>query len=775
MARRRRAQRARVLAVGRDRFAAGWRLLPEGFELRPAAPSPDLVVDVVRPSDLVALTVEGYDVELLSGSNPRIRAKQGTTGRLVVRLAYQHLAERAIYEAAAPIPANDPRDPPVTPPVPDRPLDGEAARPNPPVPARAARGSRLVFALPAGESVPFSTSGILEALGRLEPLVHPLAKPRTGRARIPDDGSVFHLPGGLIATAGAAGLVVSRAPRGREVPDPTTAAGLSRLARDMSKARSFLATRGGTSVAGLEAEAGSPGDVTIAAEAFSIPALFGRAGLVRPDIVVRPRSRPTFSRPPRQFETAIEAPYRLVISPSNRGGWTHAPEPVAAEGAPHRIELWHTRLGVRVEEDDEVTVDERTDTQRVVRALWARDRESPELFENAGGGVVFPNWQGLKWPGAVDRPFRSSLDPGDRHMLVRQSAETWLGVHAKPIPPEPVDVEGLWLSALGAWLDLHGEWDTDPYSLAKIRSILLWDHVAPMGRDQFVRVVYPGYLFPFGHKTTLVKLTERKMKDAAPSVAGLYQRKFLVVGQPFRRWGATKRDFPFLEVGVTPLVTPTLSGDPKPDKPFIPSVGSGYFQWVLRCRDKEERPVRLVAPLVWVPDGFDDFDLIESLYETIDEVPANGQEIAFADALKGGDTVVATAQLHFAGVPELTKSEPSLVDAFVELPAVQKLSPIGQVKITYSGVYLQNGFGGSKNVADVWAELADPAGALVRSGRRSRKRQGRRLPGAEPRDRRALAPEGNGGRRHGDREGQVPALPVPRHRVPEAVRARPAR
>jgi hypothetical protein len=257
--------------------------------------------------------------------------------------------------------------------------------------------------------------------------VHPLAKPRQGRRRIPDDGAVFHLPDGLIATADASGLVVSRAPRGMEVPDPTTASGLSTLARDARRARSFLSTRAGTSIAGLEIDEGAaaPGSVTIASEALAVPGLIGRAGLIRPDVVARPRPRATFSRPPQQFETAIEAPYRLVISPSDRGGWTHAPEPVAAEGAPHRIELWHTRLGVRVEDDELVSVDERRSTQRVVRALWARDREGPELFENSG--VAFPSWQALKWPRAVDKPFRSSLDPGDRHMLVRQSSETWLG------------------------------------------------------------------------------------------------------------------------------------------------------------------------------------------------------------------------------------------------------------------------------------------------------------------------------------------------------------
>ena len=713
MARRRSAPRARVVAVERNRFASGWRLLSDAVELAPAAQAPDLVVDIVRPSDLVALTVEGYDVELLGGQSAVIRPKRGKSGRLVVYFAYQHLAERAIYEGLAPVPADEPPgdDPAKDPPVDDtRPLDGPNARPVPPVKARAARTSRLVFELPPGETIPFSNAGILEALGRLELLVHPLAKPRQGRTRIPETGSVFHLPGGLIATADAAGLVVSRAPRGMEVPDASSAAGLSALARDAKRARAFLATRAGTSIAGLEVEgAAGPGDVTIASEAFFVPALIGRTGLIRPEIASRPRPRATLSRPPRQFETAIEAPYRLIISPSDRGGWTHSPEPVAAEGAPHRIELWHTRLGVRVAEDNQVAVDERRSPQRVVRALWARDRESPELFENAFGGVAFPNWQSLKWPRAVDKPFRSSLDPGDRHMLVRQSAETWLGLKNRPIPPEPVDVEELWLSALGAWLDLHGEWETDPYSFAQIRSILLWDHVAPMGRDQFVRVVYPGYLFPFGHKTALVKLTERKMKDAAPSVAGLYQKKFLVVGQPRRTY--SKRKFPFLELGVTPLVTPTLDEPADPSSHFIPRVGNASFNWVLHCADKEQRPVRLVTPLIWVPDGYHDLPAVVSLYDSsgIDKVAADGQDIAYAEVLKGGDTVVATVELHFDGVPEAVKSEPLLLDAFVELPAVQRLSPVGPVNIKYSDIYLANGFGGAQNVADVWAELPTPS------------------------------------------------------------------
>ena len=114
-----------------------------------------------------------------------------------------------------------------------------------------------------------------------------------------------------------------------------------------------------------------------------------------------------------------------------------------------------------------------------------------------------------------------------------------------------------------------------------------------------------------------------------------------------------------------------------------------------------------MTPLVWVPAGYSNLTAINALYELIDEIPADGQEIAYADVLKGGDTIAATVQLRFEGAltPQLTRSEPSLVDASVELPAVQKLSPVGPVTIRYFQTYLDKDFGGPANVADVWAEV----------------------------------------------------------------------
>ena len=285
--------------------------------------------------------------------------------------------------------------------------------------------------------------------------------------------------------------------------------------------------------------------------------------------------------------------------------------------------MWHTRLGVR---DDEGRVDEKAKFQRVVRAVWARDREA------------LPEWENLLVPPHDQIPFRASLDNGDRHMLVRQSAETWPGQGLSTIPPVPVDADALWLSALGARLDLHGKWTSDPYSLAAIASILRWDHLAPWGRDQYVCVVYPGYLFPFGFRTALVKVTERKMKDAAPSTAGLYQRMFLVPGERIKTYD--DRRLPFTEVFIAPEKSPTIEAPTGLEQNtfFWPEIGGNVrFAWTLHALDHERRPVRLHTPLIWVAEHFGDAELVNLAYEGDPDstVVTHGQKVAFTPVRAG--------------------------------------------------------------------------------------------------------------------------------------------
>jgi hypothetical protein len=62
-----------------------------------------------------------------------------------------------------------------------------------------------------------------------------------------------------------------------------------------------------------------------------------------------------------------------------------------------------------------------------------------------------------------------------------------------------------------------------------------WVHVATQGRDHYVRIVFEGYLYPFGHRAALVKVTERKFKEVnGTPFAYLAQRMFIVVRQPLK-------------------------------------------------------------------------------------------------------------------------------------------------------------------------------------------------------------------------------------------------
>jgi hypothetical protein len=717
MPERSRRLRARVIRTDQMRFAAGWRLTPDPLaefgHLFPgpfAGPAPSIVVDVVRAADLVALTVECHDLELVAGSDPHLRSVEGGAGRLVVRYAYQHLGERALYEGMAPVP--DPDSPSSSPPPPDATaIDGADAVHEAPIEALPARSSRIVLAVAEGVTIPFSTVGILGALQQLPMVVHPLATPRSGITTVPavSIGNPILLPGELIASRLPHGVVVSPAPRSilARAIDPMSSVGVVQLSRNARRVRRLLVAETGIGVRI---------DEVIAGRAVGGVVGSGRV-LLDPRIVLRPRAQ--LSRDAEPLETAIDAPFRLTISPSELGGWAHSTEPVVAENAPHRVELWHSRLGVRATpptstESTDATpqatvVDERGHPQRIVRAIWARDRER------------FPGWKGDgQAPQHDDLPFRMSLSGADRHMLVRQSSETWVHGH-RTLPPTPVDVEALWLSSLGAWLDLHGAWNTIPYSQAAMPSILTWDHVAPMGRDQFVRVVYPGYLFPFGHRATLVKLTERKMKDASPSVAGLYQRKFLVVNEPLRQY--SMNDFPFTEIRLSPLVTPTLSPDPgMAQVMFFPFVEEQPFRFVLHALDKEGRRVRLVAPLLWVAEHFHESEAIRNTYRgqapnptgpvpTPHIVQAGSQDVAFAPVARGGDTVLPVSALHFdgeahpAGSVPLGTSRPLMEQAQVRIPAAEHLSPIGEQTIRFNQVFLDHGFGGAANSGEVWAEL----------------------------------------------------------------------
>lgn len=361
--------------------------------------------------------------------------------------------------------------------------------------------------------------------------------------------------------------------------------------------------------------------------------------------------------PPGELETAIEAPYHLVVSPSSRGAFTHSSTPL---GPPDRAELWRTHLTTRSADG---SVDDAA--QRTVRALWNRDLEqSPPAFPQPLTGY-------------------------DRDAIVAQTSGGDPGNADTPLL-----VDNLALSSLGAWFDWRQSWDF-PASLADYR------HQAFMGRDGYVRTAYPGFLFPFGHRCLLVAVTQREIKHRQVPAAYLWQRWFIIVRQPTRSYPDTDRDNPFGQVTLGPMVTPDLDEPPADRSPFVPSRNGVPFGFTLTTVDRGGGVRTWSAPLVFVQvgkDGPQTFinrpELASPRYFLVRQIQGRGQSLAFAAPVKAGDTSVEVAHLVFDGVidPVNVTSRPFLVEARAIVPSMRHLAPQAPaVDLVYAKPYLADG------------------------------------------------------------------------------------
>lgn len=206
-----------------------------------------------------------------------------------------------------------------------------------------------------------------------------------------------------------------------------------------------------------------------------------------------------------------------------------------------------------------------------VRAVW-----SPDVDVN---NLVGPD------PEHKTRP-RLSLDPNDRHQIVHLSSNfTLKNPDNSAYDPKPVKVNRLILSPLGAWLDSIGNWT--PISPL---SVVTWRHLATMGRDHYVKVVYRGYLLPFGHQAALIKVTERKFYKAqdGQNIAYLFQKMYIIVRNPERTFPAPfqlydGREVPFKVVKITTLQTPPL------DDPASTSDSARFGPAGLLAKSRRER------------------------------------------------------------------------------------------------------------------------------------------------------------------------------------------
>jgi hypothetical protein len=291
--------------------------------------------------------------------------------------------------------------------------------------------------------------------------------------------------------------------------------------------------------------------------------------LVGADVVIPDPSIPYVMGPhePAPTVTALELPYRLVTSPIESGRWLHAAAPVAHRG---RTELWHTRLTTSASTTG-------PDHPSRIRALWSPDYRPQSQLDELIDSINTPG------PGLI----RMSLDPVDRAMLVTlMSGFDATGDGGGIYKPLSSEAKRLHLSALGALIDTEGTWTVTPQDI----DLEQWRHLATLGRDHYVRVMYKGYLCPFGHAASLIKVTERKFESLdgklAQRVALLRQRFFIVVREPVRSYSGTNHvhhgyDFPFTRVEILTRVTPDLS-EPGVGKSALESATPALYTGILK-------------------------------------------------------------------------------------------------------------------------------------------------------------------------------------------------
>lgn len=673
--------------------------------------------DLVRPDDLLNVRITGVNLRLNGDDpeNPILEVEEPQRpAYLVVTFPPQTIAERAYFEAPIVVITQDPTsgvpvDPDTTPPnnqppVNSPPLDApgyaDSARP---VVAMLGRPSRLVFKVPAGHTIPYTTEGVLD-WSALELSVSPIA----AIGRDPKDEEIaaapaiqqpqatetaLEMPYRLIIspTAGVAW---------NHRPGPFTHRGRTEMWHTRMQLRS------------VDKDGETVGEELTRTNTASMRAIWS------PDYNTS-----------RGLDTTADDPelQRTAMAPNDR----------------HQIVILTSAF----------------------HGFLVKKKISFGVGQIGGFNAVGPAAIGPIGP--LTRVPSAYLPKGSFEITV-------------PYVPEPFEARQVMLTPLGGWLKSRGQWDApfaapppdlpDPGDIFddifdNIGDIILpggprpprpqrprarlfnpaerfdlddiflpdgivkgsgqldlseWVHIATQGRDHYVRIVYEGELWPYRHRAALVKITERKFKEAGGNVgAYMIQRMFIVVREPEKQFN--DRRLPYRRVRLTTLVTPDIAEPeikPGTARSFWVEVmtgsGEAYFPFhgVAGDHDGQESDFAIPMMFVSISDIPDRAATVAKFYNAKDMVvdrqaKVPGQKITFAPKNTAGDTTndnteLVTESLNFVVDP--VDIAPRLLMAAVKIPQVNELLGTDEATtIRYSPDYLANDFDGANGV---FAEIA---------------------------------------------------------------------
>ncbi len=491
---------------------------------------------------------------------------------------------------------------------------------------------------------------------------------------------------------------------------------------------------------------------------------------------------------PSAIETAIELPFKLVISPNGEVSWQHRKLPFTSRG---RTELWHTRLALK--EDDNI-IELSSKDPASLRAIWSSDYNpyqipQPDKQEpGLGRTAMSPNdrhqivvltsaFHGyeveieINFP-IFDLPKVSALDDV---VLARPTSSRI--IHFKETVsyvPKPFNAEQLMLTPLGGWLYSRGTWSPprtekpfiytrpDIFKLFKpvdmhlsqrfrekpalrrehfdLPNVIInkpqpeqyqldlseWVHKATLGRDHYVKIVYEGELWPFRHRAALIKVTERKFKQKNGVVAAyLIQRMYIVVREPVKTFADTNRGNPFKQVRLTTLVTPDIA-----DPSIISGTNRSFWVEVMTSAttrdlfrfngvgtDIEGNDIDFTIPLMFVSisDVADsnNLQLVAGEYNASGNIVRRdliipGQKVFFAEpdtdpSKKNDNTQLVTQTMNF--IVDKAGNPPRMLKADVLVPQIQELT--GNNNPTTIGYFKDYVNGGFDPETGVFAEIVN--------------------------------------------------------------------
>lgn len=462
---------------------------------------------------------------------------------------------------------------------------------------------------------------------------------------------------------------------------------------------------------------------------FNLAALLDWSKLelvLSPTALGRPSQSPIVA--PVDLETALELPYRLMISPAGPVGWMHARNVVVHAG---RAELWHTRMAkfvtVKTKSGPQKKLVEADEANTIsMRAIW-----SPDFVDH-----------GPLPPLSSEFPFQAAMSPRDRaEIVILTSGVTGYTVidqagHAATFVPTPVHASRVFLSSLGGWLSSRGYWPLQPSytprdgGVPQALDISEWVHLATQGRDHYVRIVYEGYLYPFGHRAALIKVTERKVVPPDGGVvqfptAYLKQHEYIVVREKEKSYPANLyqhagREMPLwksvrIRTVVTPFIDkpsfipePKSGGGTQDSNSFWINVGGAAFPFHLTAVDLAGRSIDFTTPLIFMDEGEQDPAAIQAAYKNSGDLRlalVNGQKLAYAPPA-AGDTTLKTNGIYFD--TQLLQTTPPypvvpfvpfLDQAAVTVPSLEQiLGTSAPVLVQLYTGYLTNGLDGNAGV-----------------------------------------------------------------------------